>query len=200
MRKDWLILAATAAVVANIYYDNALVKRLAEKKYYQMVGVAVVGFFVFLFFRKNPRDSRKLVEYASGTLQYLPIDRTASRLLTPVLKYVGREGMTPSLRGQGSLASGMGGGPGGQGSLSSGMGGGPGGLGGERKKRSVSETKKKFVAAQQQWRCKDCQSMLTAWFEVDHVRSLESGGTNDVSNLVALCRNCHGKKTAMSHM
>ena len=42
--------------------------------------------------------------------------------------------------------------------------------------------------------------MLTAWFEVDHVRSLESGGTNDVSNLVALCRNCHGKKTVMSHI
>jgi 5-methylcytosine-specific restriction endonuclease McrA len=29
---------------------------------------------------------------------------------------------------------------------------------------------------------------------------LEYGGTNDVDNLVALCRNCHGKKTASENM
>ena len=69
-----------------------------------------------------------------------------------------------------------------------------------RKKRSVSETKKKFVASRQNWHCAHCRSMLTAWFEVDHVRSLETGGTNNVDNLVALCRNCHGKKTAMENM
>jgi 5-methylcytosine-specific restriction endonuclease McrA len=29
---------------------------------------------------------------------------------------------------------------------------------------------------------------------------LEYGGGNDVQNLVALCRNCHGKKTAEENM
>ena len=67
-------------------------------------------------------------------------------------------------------------------------------------KRSVSETKKKYVASQQNWKCKDCQSQLTAWFEVDHVQRLEHGGSNEVGNLVALCRECHGKKTAMENM
>ena len=67
-------------------------------------------------------------------------------------------------------------------------------------KRSVSETKKKYVASQQDWKCGECKTQLNAWFEVDHKVRLEHGGGNDVSNLVALCRECHGKKTAMENM
>jgi 5-methylcytosine-specific restriction endonuclease McrA len=67
-------------------------------------------------------------------------------------------------------------------------------------KRSVSETKKKFVAARQNWHCGDCQTQLSAWFEVDHKVRLEYGGSNHVDNLVALCRECHGKKTAMENL
>ena len=67
-------------------------------------------------------------------------------------------------------------------------------------KRSVSETKKKYVASNQDWRCGDCNERLNAWFEVDHKVRLEYGGGNDVQNLVALCRECHGKKTAMENM
>lgn len=71
---------------------------------------------------------------------------------------------------------------------------------GKKSKRSVSETKKKFVASQQNWICGDCEEQLTAWFEVDHKLRLERGGTNELNNLVALCRNCHGKKTALENM
>ena len=67
-------------------------------------------------------------------------------------------------------------------------------------KRSVSETKKKFVASRQQWCCKHCQDQLNAWFEVDHKVRLEHGGSNHVDNLEALCRECHGKKTAMENL
>jgi hypothetical protein len=70
----------------------------------------------------------------------------------------------------------------------------------EATSRSVSGTKKKYVAAQQGWKCNDCQTQLDAWFEVDHKIRLEHGGGNDVNNLVALCRECHGKKTAMENM
>jgi 5-methylcytosine-specific restriction protein A len=66
--------------------------------------------------------------------------------------------------------------------------------------RSVSETKKKYVASQQGWKCKKCQQSLTAWFEVDHEIRLEHGGSNEVDNLAALCRNCHGEKTAMENI
>ena len=67
-------------------------------------------------------------------------------------------------------------------------------------KRSVSETKKKYVASIQDWKCKDCKQQLNAWFEVDHIKRLEYGGGNNVENLVALCRDCHGRKTAMENM
>lgn len=67
-------------------------------------------------------------------------------------------------------------------------------------KRSVSETKKKFVAASQHWKCGECNQQLSAWFEVDHKVRLDNAGSNDVSNLVALCRECHGKKTAFENM
>ena len=67
-------------------------------------------------------------------------------------------------------------------------------------KRSVSETKKKFVAASQNWHCKNCQKQLPAWFEVDHVIKLEYGGSNSIDNLVALCRDCHGRKTAFENL
>ena len=66
---------------------------------------------------------------------------------------------------------------------------------GNATKRSVGESKKKFVAASQGWKCKNCQTLLKAWFEVDHVVRLQHGGSNHVDNLVALCRECHGKKT-----
>ena len=56
------------------------------------------------------------------------------------------------------------------------------------------------VASQQQWKCGDCGDSLTAWFEVDHKQRLDRGGNNEISNLVALCRNCHGKKTALENM
>jgi len=38
-------------------------------------------------------------------------------------------------------------------------------------------------------------SILDASYEVDHIVALYRGGTNSETNLVALCRNCHGKKT-----
>ena len=71
---------------------------------------------------------------------------------------------------------------------------------GKPTKRSVSETKKKYVASIQNWKCDSCKEGLTAWFEVDHKIRLDSGGSNHVNNLVALCRNCHGKKTALENL
>lgn len=67
-------------------------------------------------------------------------------------------------------------------------------------KRSVSETKKKYVASSQEWKCGNCRNQLDHTFEIDHKMRLEYGGGNDVNNLIALCRNCHGKKTASENM
>lgn len=63
------------------------------------------------------------------------------------------------------------------------------------KLRKVSDQLKKIVASQQRWNCKKCKNILDATYEVDHINALEDGGNNDIQNLQALCRNCHGKKT-----
>jgi hypothetical protein len=69
------------------------------------------------------------------------------------------------------------------------------GGGGTREKRNVTGLMKKKVAADQGWKCGHCKATLDATFEVDHIKALFNGGTNDPSNLVALCPNCHRKKT-----
>ena len=88
--------------------------------------------------------------------------------------------------------------------INSGGGGGEnprgGSIGGLSNKRCVSDTKKKFVASNQNWRCAHCDNQLSAWFEVDHKLRLEHGGDNHINNLEALCRNCHGQKTAMENL
>ena len=61
--------------------------------------------------------------------------------------------------------------------------------------RNVSGLMKKRIAANQQWKCGMCKTTLDETYEVDHSLALYKGGTNDPSNLVALCPNCHRKKT-----
>jgi 5-methylcytosine-specific restriction protein A len=61
--------------------------------------------------------------------------------------------------------------------------------------RQVSQLLKKKRAADQKWACGHCKNILDASYEVDHIIPLYKGGSNDESNLIALCRNCHGKKT-----
>lgn len=66
----------------------------------------------------------------------------------------------------------------------------------QKVKRSVSAAKKKRVAAAQGWKCAICEETLDETYEIDHEIALCNGGTNDDSNLRALCRPCHAKKTA----
>ena len=66
--------------------------------------------------------------------------------------------------------------------------------------RNVPESVKKYVAANQYWKCKNCKNLLDETYEIDHILALEDNGTNDLENLQALCRNCHGKKTARNNI
>ncbi len=61
--------------------------------------------------------------------------------------------------------------------------------------RKVSQIKKKIVASNQKWKCKSCGILLDYSYEVDHIVPLYKGGNNEIVNLQALCRNCHGRKT-----
>lgn len=64
-----------------------------------------------------------------------------------------------------------------------------------REKRNVTALMKKKIAASQSWKCGACANTLDETYEVDHRVALFNGGSNDPSNLVALCPHCHRKKT-----
>ena len=67
-------------------------------------------------------------------------------------------------------------------------------------KRNVSSLTKKMVASNQQWKCGgSCNQTLDYTYEIDHHIPLFKGGSNEISNLIALCRNCHGKKTLLEN-
>lgn len=66
-------------------------------------------------------------------------------------------------------------------------------------KRNVSSLTKKMVASNQQWKCGSCNQTLDYTYEIDHHIPLFKGGSNELSNLIALCRNCHGKKTLLEN-
>jgi len=65
----------------------------------------------------------------------------------------------------------------------------------QKVKRHVTESTKKIVAANQQWKCAICGCLLDETYEVDHIVPLYKGGSNDINNLMALDPICHRKKT-----
>ena len=65
-----------------------------------------------------------------------------------------------------------------------------------KRKRSWGISEQKIVAASQRWKCACCQELLTASFEIDHIKSLWNGGSDDAwTNAQALCGTCHSDKT-----
>ena len=56
---------------------------------------------------------------------------------------------------------------------------------------------KKRVAANQKWRCASCKSLLDETYELDHFHPLWKGGSNDETNLQALCKRCHALKSSL---
>jgi hypothetical protein len=194
MRLEIFIIGLTAFFVYNAYHDGKYTKMLLSfKKYYQMIFYAFLGICLYLLLKKNPVQGKNLLLYANNMVKYMPIDRGTMDMISPIFDFT--RGNHEQNQGSfmesfndiqpASFHSHE------QRILSSGKTG---------TKRSVSETKKKYVAAQQDWKCGHCNQQLNAWFEVDHKIRLEHGGGNDVSNLLALCRECHGKKTALENM
>ena len=66
--------------------------------------------------------------------------------------------------------------------------------------RNVTNLTKKIVASNQGWHCGHCHTQLDFTYEIDHITPLFRGGSNEPRNLIALCRNCHGKKTILERI
>ena len=207
MRLELYIILIAGFIIANIYTDGKYTKMLmSSKKYYQMAGVAFGALMLYILFKRNPLRAQQIVTASNDYIKYLPIDKSTSNMISPILDFTSKQNFTNQQMN--SMDGGsynnpiiaMPNNPVQQNSENRIMNSGTMNSGKKATKRSVSETKKKFVASRQDWKCGDCHSQLTAWFEVDHKIRLEYGGSNHVDNLVALCRECHGKKTTMENL
>ncbi len=139
-----------------------------------MAFFSVIGIGVYLLLKRNPVGGRQLLLHANNMVKYMPIDKSALNMIGPIFDFT-EQSPTPNQR---MMTSGQ----------SNGL---------NRNNRSVSGMKKKYVASIQNWKCGQCQKQLDYTYEVDHKIRLEHGGGNDVQNLIALCRECHGKKTVL---
>ena len=196
MRLEIFVLGLTAFFVYNAYTDGKYTKMMMSfKKYYKMIFYVLLGIGIYLLLKRNPSQGRDMLLYANNVVKFMPIDKTSMDMLSPIIDFTSKnntddECFMESLNGIDSSKMGA-------------------GFCNERRitssgkngtKRSVSETKKKYIASSQNWKCGHCKTQLDHTFEIDHRVRLEYGGGNDVQNLIALCRNCHGKKTASENM
>ena len=170
-----IIFGITGFLIANTYYDGKYTKMLMGwQKYYKMAMFAFSGLSIYLFIKKHPNHSKEALFTASKLVKYMPVDSETSNLFSTFFTEKNDNFKDLSPQTKRMLRSGK-----------------------TTVSRSVSETKKKYVASNQGWKCGGCNSILDATFEVDHKIELQHGGTNHVDNLWALCRNCHGKKGLM---
>ena len=183
MRIEIFIFLATAFFIYNSYHDGKYTKiLLSYKKYYQMAFYIILGLGVYLTLKRSPTQGKNMLVCANNVVKYMPIDKSSLEMLSPIFDLTGHNFMdeTPKFASGGQHAQNA---MRGQNAL--------------KVNRSVGGMKKKYVASQQDWKCGDCKKQLDYTYEVDHKIRLEHGGGNDVQNLIALCRECHGKKTVL---
>ena len=173
MKIELFLILGTIFFITDTMHDGKYTNQLKSyKKYAKVAGIVFAAFSMYLFIKKNPNESRSLIGHLNGMVRYMPLDKQSRDLITPFL-----DNNVAPIREQRIMQSGN-----------------------DSTSRSVSGTKKKYVASNQDWNCGNCNNQLNAWYEVDHKIRLEHGGSNEVQNLVALCRECHGQKTAMENM
>ena len=194
MKLELIIFGATSFLLYNAYHDGKYTKVFySYKKYYKMATIGLLGISLYLLMKRNPDKSKQMLLYTNNLIKYMPIDKSTVDMISPIFDFttkgdnsfmgglngVNIQNQNPVLAAQQQRMA----------------------LSGQKAtKRSVSETKKKYVASIQDWKCGHCSNKLTHTFEIDHKIRLEHGGGNDPSNLVALCRECHGQKTASENM
>ena len=164
------VIILTGLALYDAYHEHMYFNKL--KTYKKYYKMLVVGIAgIGLYMMIQRSTTLNQVKIFDNFIKIIPIDKSSKDMITPFLSGNNEETIPTRM-------------------LSS----------GKHSKRSVSEVKKKVIASRQNWTCNDCRETLTAWFEVDHIQRLDRGGTNEIDNLVALCRNCHGKKTAYENM
>jgi len=197
MKLELAFLAIVVFLIYNTLHDGIYIKNIFKyKKHFQIAFICIAGFSLYLLFKRDPLRLKKILLSSTNMIKYMPIDKNSMDLINPIIDFSNSDKsfmneLNESLHENHSHANVLNG-------LSNTN--TTGNANNKSTKRSVSETKKKYVAASQDWICKRCNNKLNAYFEVDHVIRLQNGGSNDVANLVALCPGCHREKSALETM
>lgn len=200
MRFELSIFLITVFLMYNTYYDGKFTRLFKmNAKYIKMASYAFGALSFYVFIKKFPNKGKSMFIHANDMIKYMPIDKNTADMITPFLNFTSEkhnfqeetqnQSTTQQYHQNNNLSHS-------QSHISS----QPQPQQKPQNKRSVSETKKKYVASNQKWKCGHCNNQLDHTFEVDHILDLQFGGSNNVDNLVALCRNCHGKKTMSRHI
>lgn len=223
MKLELILFGITGFLIYNTYYDGKYSKLIKmNMKYIKMATYAFGALSLYIFMKKFPNHGKSMLVHANDMIRYMPIDKNTSDLITPILNFTNENkdkfdlfnsnknnqdkyqyhnynqlqqnsnnNLSPfqqkNLNQQYSYREKQR-----ENNINTNN--------TKKYKRSVSETKKKYVASNQNWKCGHCNMQLDHTFEIDHIIDLQFGGTNNVDNLVALCRNCHGKKTMSRHI
>jgi len=181
MRIELWIFFITIAILYDTYHNNIYSKKIYYyKKYFKIIGTAIAVLLFYLFMKKNPNNSRDILQNLNNCIKYLPLDKTTSSILTNGTDILSQSNNptpqnpllnNPTITDKTHIV-----------------------------KRSVSETKKKYVAYSQNWKCNFCNKTLDHTYEIDHKVELRNGGSNETDNLVALCAGCHRLKTASNYL
>jgi len=197
MKLEILIFGITSFLLYNSYYDGKYTKMLfAYKKYYKMALIGFLALCFYIMIKRNPLQSKNMLLYTNNMIKYMPIDKSSMDIISPIFDLSTKsKGFMEALNPEPNYTHNSN-----SNSNSNYNSNYNSGLYQKPVKRSVSETKKKYIASMQDWKCGQCNKKLSHTFEIDHKIRLEHGGGNDVGNLVALCRECHGEKTALENM
>jgi hypothetical protein len=160
MRIEIILFLITAFLVANIYTDGKYYKLLLSwKKYYQMAGIVFGAFVLYWLLKKNPKRAGEMIRTSNEYLKYLPIDHNTSSFISPILDFTAKQSYGEAAA-TGAIAGASANpilnlfqpGPTYSEKRILESGGKTIEIPQQKTKRSVSETKKKFVASRQNWK------------------------------------------------
>jgi hypothetical protein len=154
MKLELIIFGIAGFLLYNIYHDGKYSKIFVSyKKYYQMGIVALFAISMYVMIKRNPGQTKNMLLCTNNMIKYMPIDKSSMDMISPIFDltnnvntntnfmtaFNGGQNMNPLLAAQQ------------QRNLLSGQ---------KTTKRSVSETKKKYVASIQDWKCGQCNQKL----------------------------------------
>ena len=98
MRFEIILIIITGLIMANIYTEGKYFKQaLTWKKYYQMAGVAIGALMIYWLMKKNPLQAQKMLSASNDYVKYLPVDKNASSILSPILDFTTKQNILNDL-------------------------------------------------------------------------------------------------------